>query len=94
MESYITNDVDPELPGGTRTGNNEGKGHVMSNQMQAEIAELNSELEQTDDPRECYAKVQAKIRSYRQAGMRVPDDLALIEKRLVTECMAASQGRD
>jgi hypothetical protein len=24
----------------------------------------------------------------------VPDDLALIEKRLVAECMAASQGRD
>ncbi|MCZ7596096.1 hypothetical protein [Hyphomicrobium sp.] len=72
----------------------EGKGRVMSNQMQGEIAQLNSELEQTDDPRECYAKVQAKIRGYRQAGIKVPDDLALIEKRLVAECMAASQGRD
>ena len=66
----------------------------MSTQMQGEIAQLNSELEQTDDPREGYAKVQAKIRSYRQSGARVPDDLALIEKRLVAECMAASQGRD
>lgn len=66
----------------------------MSNQMQGEIAQLNSELEQTDDPRECYAKVLAKIRRYRQAGIKVPDDLALIEKRLVAECMAASQGRD
>ena len=34
----------------------------MPNQMQSEIAELNVELEQTDDPREAYAKVQAKIR--------------------------------
>jgi hypothetical protein len=66
----------------------------MSNQMQSEIAELNIELEQTDDPRECYAKVQARIARYRQAGMKVPEDLALIEKRLMAECMAASQGRD
>jgi hypothetical protein len=66
----------------------------MPNQMQSEIAELNVELEHTDDPRECYAKVQAKIGRYRQAGMKVPEDLALIEKRLMAECMAASQGRD
>jgi hypothetical protein len=66
----------------------------MPNQMQSEIAELNLELEQTDDPRECFAKVQAKIRRYRQAGQKVPDDLALIERRLVGELMAASQGRD
>jgi predicted protein tyrosine phosphatase len=66
----------------------------MSIQMQSEIEQLNSELEESDDPRECYAKVQAKIRGYRLAGIDVPDDLALIEKRLVTECMAASQGRD
>jgi hypothetical protein len=38
--------------------------------------------------------VQAKVRRYRQAGIKVPDDLALIEKRLMHECMAASQGRD
>jgi hypothetical protein len=66
----------------------------MSIQMQSEIAQLNSELEETDDPREGYVKVQAKIRGYRQAGKRVPDYLALIEKRLAAECMAASQGRD
>jgi hypothetical protein len=47
-----------------------------------------------DDPREGYAKVQAKIRKLRQAGQKVPDDLMLIEKRLMHECMAASQGRD
>ena len=79
---------------GRKAESNEGKGHVMSIQMQGEIAQLNSELEQSDDPRECYAKVQAKIRRYRQDGIKVPDDLALIEKRLVAECMAASQGRD
>jgi len=66
----------------------------MTNQMQAEIAALNIELDQTDDPREGYAKVQAKIRKFRQAGLKVPEDLVLIERRLVYECMAASQGRD
>ena len=66
----------------------------MPHQMQSEIAVLNNELEQLDDPRECYAKVQAQIRRYRQAGKKVPEDLALIEKRLMAECMAASQGRD
>ena len=66
----------------------------MPNQMQSEIAQLNVELEQTDDPREAYAMVQVKVRRYRQAGEKVPDDLALIEKRLMHECMAASQGRD
>jgi hypothetical protein len=66
----------------------------MSNQMQSEIAQLNLELELTDDPREGYAKVQAKIRGYRQAGIKVPDDLVLIERQLVADCLAASQGRD
>jgi uncharacterized linocin/CFP29 family protein len=66
----------------------------MSIQMQGEIAQLNLELDETDDPRECFAKVQAKIRDYRQAGIKVPDDLVLIEKRVVAECLAASQGRD
>jgi hypothetical protein len=66
----------------------------MTNQMQSEIAQLNVELEQTDDPREAYAMVLAKIARYRQAGQKVPEELALIEKRVVHECMAASQGRD
>ena len=66
----------------------------MSNQMHGEIAQLNYELEQTDDPREGYAKVQARIRGYRQAGIKIPDDLVLIEQRMVAECLAASQGRD
>jgi hypothetical protein len=66
----------------------------MANQMQSEIAELNTELEEVEDPRDCYAMVQARIRRYRQAGRKVPEDLALIERRLMNECMAASQGRD
>ena len=33
----------------------------MSNQMQAEIADLNVRLDQLDDPRECWALLQEKV---------------------------------
>lgn len=65
----------------------------MSKQMQAEIARINGALETLDDPRECYALVQERIREYRRAGSAVPEDLKLIERCVVHECMAASQGR-
>ena len=65
----------------------------MSMQQQSEIAELNEEIDEVDDPRTCYALVQARIRKYRQAGWAVPDDLARIERHLMTECMSESQGR-
>ena len=65
----------------------------MSHQMQSEIADLNVELEKLDDPRSCVALVQARIRAYRQAGEAVPEALARIERRLMSECMAQSQGR-
>lgn len=65
----------------------------MSEQMQSEIAQLSGQLDQLDDPRECYALVQERIRSYRSSGDRVPDALSQIERRLMRECMAESQGR-
>lgn len=65
----------------------------MSDQMQSEIADLNTQMEQIEDPRRCYALVQEKIRGYRQEGRTVPKDLALLEKQLMTDCLAESQGR-
>ncbi len=65
----------------------------MSEQMQSEIAEINQTIEQIDDPRRCYALVQERIRKFRQAGNVVPDDLARIERQLMVECLAESQGR-
>lgn len=67
----------------------------MSEQMgSGDIADLVQQMEQSeDDPRACYALVQRRIREYRQAGRSVPDDLARMERSLMTECMAASQGR-
>ena len=67
----------------------------MTAQMgSGDIAELVQQMEQSeDDPRRCYALVKERISSYRQNGHTVPDDLVRMEKSLMTECMAASQGR-
>jgi hypothetical protein len=67
----------------------------MSQQMgSGDIAELVQQMEQSeDDPRRCYALVKQRISEYRQSGNSVPEDLVRMEKSLMTECMAASQGR-
>lgn len=65
----------------------------MSDQMQSEIAEINGQMEAIEDPRQCYALVQERIRTYRARGITIPDDLARIERQLLTECLAESQGR-
>lgn len=65
----------------------------MTEQMQAEIVELNLQLDAIDDPRRSYAMVQERIRSYRRRGEQVPEALALMERRLAAECLIESQGR-
>jgi len=65
----------------------------MTEQMQAEIAELNLRLDQIDDPRESFALVQERIRSYRVHGQQVPEALALLERRVAEDCRLESQGR-
>lgn len=65
----------------------------MSDQMQSEIAEINVKMEAIEDPRACWAMVQERIRQYRKQGTTVPEELARIERRLMAECLAESQGR-
>ena len=67
----------------------------MTEQMgSGEIADLVQQMEQSeDDPRRCYALVQQRIRAFRQSGHAIPDDLVRMERTLMAECMAASQGR-
>ncbi len=65
----------------------------MTEQMQAEIVELNHRLEEIDDPRRSYALVLERIRSYRNRGQQVPEPLMLMERRLARECLIESQGR-
>lgn len=65
----------------------------MTEQMQAEIAELNHRLDEIDDPRRSYALVLERIRAYRKHGQQVPEALSLMERRLAAECRIESQGR-
>lgn len=59
-----------------------------------EIADLVQQMEQTaDDPRRAYALVKQRITECREAGRSVPDDLIRLERTLMTECLAESQGR-
>ena len=58
-----------------------------------DFAVIMDEIHSADDPRQAYAIVQGRIKEYHSAGWAVPDDLIRVERNLVTECMAESQGR-
>ena len=58
-----------------------------------EVADLNQQYEATDDPRECYRLVQEQIQHHHKEGSKVPEDLAILERQLMRECAAESQGR-
>lgn len=51
------------------------------------------EMDDDQDPRMTYARLQSRINEYRAAGWKVPDELTRIERRLMTDFMAESQGR-
>jgi hypothetical protein len=59
----------------------------------ADIAVLLTSLDDHDDPRDAYALLQERIREYRSAGWSVPEELIRIERSMMTEFMAESQGR-
>jgi hypothetical protein len=67
----------------------------MSEQMgSGDFADLVHQMEQSeDDPRQCYALVKERISKIRSSGHAIPDELRTLEKRFMTECMLASQGR-
>jgi hypothetical protein len=58
-----------------------------------DLTVLLGEIDQVDDPREAYAMVQDRIQDYRRAGWAVPDDLIRVQRTMMTEFMAESQGR-
>jgi hypothetical protein len=58
-----------------------------------EIAVMLTAIDDHDDPRDAYAMVQARIREYRNAGWSVPEELVRVERSMITEFMAESQGR-
>jgi hypothetical protein len=64
----------------------------VSEQMQGEIANLNAQINDIDDPREGFAMVKARINELRKAGQDVPVELIRMEKNLQTECISQSRG--
>lgn len=58
-----------------------------------DIAEINRLVDECEDPRDGYAIVQARIREYKEAGWPVPQDLVHIERNLMADLLAESQGR-
>jgi hypothetical protein len=65
----------------------------MSEQMQSEIAEISRKIDEIEDPRRSYALVQERIQRMRRSGVMIPKDLERIERQLLVECLAESQGR-
>lgn len=66
----------------------------MVQQMGAgDLAELVQQMEQSEDPRRCYALVKERISQYRRLGTEIPEDLARMEKVLMVACIEESQGR-
>lgn len=65
----------------------------MAQAVMEEIAEINSRIEESEDPRECYQLVREKIRTHEMRGEAIPDDLKRLERALLTECNSQSQGR-
>ena len=79
---------------GMKAGDTRQMSQQMGSNAIGEFADLVNQMDQSeDDPRHCYALVQQRIREYRQSGENIPDDLVRMERRLMTECMAQSQGR-
>lgn len=64
----------------------------MSEQMQGEIASLNAQIDQEDDPRTGFALVKRRIAELRTAGEKVPEELIRMENNLQRECISQSRG--
>ena len=71
-----------------------GEIEIMAQQMgSGDFADLVQMEQSEDDPRRCYVLVRQRISEIRSSGRDVPDELSKLEKRILTECMLASQGR-
>ena len=65
----------------------------MSEEVLCDIVEVNGRIDDLEDPRVCYAMVQDRIRQMKLSGEEVPEDLQRLERTLLTDCYAESQGR-
>ena len=69
------------------------EGSGMTEEVEREIEEVNLRIDELDDPRACYAMIRERIRKHRLAGESIPEDLQRLERAMLAECLAESQGR-
>jgi phosphopantetheine adenylyltransferase len=50
-------------------------------------------INDTEDPRKAWASVKQRMEVLRTAGKPVPEVLIKVERQLMADCMAESQGR-
>lgn len=62
-------------------------------EARAEVRTIISQIEQVDDPRLGVSLVRKRIAELHEAGESVPEELVSVEKRLIADCIEASQGR-
>ena len=67
---------------------NETSGHSP-----AELRQLVADIDRADDPRQAVLLVRARIAELDNQGSAIPAELAQMEKRLIAECIDASQCR-
>jgi hypothetical protein len=65
----------------------------QTDKLPNDCSEFLAELEDYDDLRDAYARVQARIRAYSAAGRPVPEALRQFERNIMSEFTAQSQGR-
>ncbi len=65
----------------------------MTEEVDREIEEVNLRIDELDDPRACYALIRERIRKHHLAGETIPEELQKLERAVLAECLAESQGR-
>lgn len=62
-------------------------------ELSRELSEIANVVETEEDPREASRRVGERIQQLKARGETVPAELEDLERRLLGECIAASQGR-
>lgn len=65
----------------------------MGNEVLRDIAEVIGRLEDLEDPRVGYAMIHERVVECQKAGVDVPEELMRLERSLLADCCAESQGR-
>ena len=66
---------------------------MTPDQAREEVRALAAKVEEAEDPRSAVQLVRDRINELTKLGEDIPEELTWIEKRLVAECIDASQGR-